>query len=411
MSPIQKGKRILTCAHGRAVVQDKALDDDDDARRKGSLLVRMSKITGDRIVSSSETGTDTDRKYKFKWLLGTDGSKRRFFFFMLKAVALLYGIFLFVAQYVAVGYLVLSAQRWGWLLHGKSFYLPHHTPESMRKTGMNYRNIFFTIAQKRGYSHRDIERMILMPTNAMLELSPIARDTNWRPAEAQVEEALAANELPTSEEVAAAKGEMKDARTTRAAATAAAAADSAGGDGNMTAYTLQLIDDTFRRVRPSEMFDAGEGQPFVRLKGGTRSLLRKSGPITLIIFPGVISEMIDPNGPFGELPIWETSSFAKEWKARLAHCAQVEHSDEWDRGGSSNLDHHLVCDHTDTVDKRLFLDHLEIKPDTMENLVAVGSIDAIEGDGSGGRFAFIIARSVCRRAFALPFRAFLCRRA
>jgi hypothetical protein len=58
--------------------------------------------------------------------------------------------------------------------------------------------------------------------------------------------------------------------------------------------------------------------------------------------------------------------------------------DEWDaRGGSIKLDHHLVCDHTDTVDKRLFLDHLEIKPDTMENLVSVGSIDAKEGDDSG----------------------------
>jgi len=324
-SPVQTGKRMLSSAHNWALggVGGGVLEGDVPGKKRRSFLVKMSKITGDRIVSSSETGTDTDRKYKFKWLLGTDGSKRRFLFFILKAVALLYGIFLFVAQYVAIGYVVLSAQRWGWLLHGKSFYLPHHTPESMRKTGMNYRNIFFTIAQKRGYSHRDIERMILMPTNAMLELSPIARDASWRPTEAQMEEALAGNQLPTPDEVDTAKREMKEVRSTSATATAAAAAQSAGGDGNVTAYILQHIDATFRRVRPSELFDAGEGQPFVRIKGGTRSLLRKSGPITLIVFPGVISEMIDPQAPFGELPIWEDSTFAKEWRQRLDYCSKV----------------------------------------------------------------------------------------
>jgi len=121
----------------------------------------MAKLSGDRIKKTANTGTDTDRKYKFKWLLGADGSKRRFIFFVLKYIALLYATLAFFMKSAGLAYLVLSAQRLGWLLHGKSFYLPHHTPESMRKTGMNYRNIFFTIAQKKGYSHRDIERMIL----------------------------------------------------------------------------------------------------------------------------------------------------------------------------------------------------------------------------------------------------------
>jgi hypothetical protein len=42
-----------------------------------------------------------------------------------------------------------------------------------------------------------------------------------------------------------------------------------------------------------------------------------------------------------------------------------------------------VCDKTDTIDKRFFLDDLENKPETMEALVSVGSIDASEGDNSG----------------------------
>lgn len=42
------------------------------------------------------------------------------------------------------------------------------------------------------------------------------------------------------------------------------------------------------------------------------------------------------------------------------------------------LQHHLMCDATDTVDKRFFLDDLEIKKESMEALVAVGSIDAQE---------------------------------
>jgi len=88
-------------------------------------------------------------------------------------------------------------------------------------------------------------------------------------------------------------GEIKDVRNTTAAAAAAAAATAAGGEGKLAAYTLQLIDSTFRKVRPSEMFETGEGQPFVRIKGGTRQFLRKAGPVTFIIFPGVISEMIE----------------------------------------------------------------------------------------------------------------------
>ena len=47
------------------------------------------------------------------------------------------------------------------------------------------------------------------------------------------------------------------------------------------------------------------------------------------------------------------------------------------------MDEHLVCDKTDTVDKRFFLDDLEIKSETMEALVSVGSVDAQEGDDSG----------------------------
>ena len=42
-----------------------------------------------------------------------------------------------------------------------------------------------------------------------------------------------------------------------------------------------------------------------------------------------------------------------------------------------------MCDRSDTVDKRFFLDDLEVKPDSMEALVSVGSIDASEGDMSG----------------------------
>jgi hypothetical protein len=206
--------------------------------------------------------------------------------------------------------------------------------------------------------------------------------TTWKPSEASIEEAIAANKLPTEQEVLEAMGEIKDVRSTTAAAAAAAAAQAAGGDGKLAAFTLQLIDSTFRQVWPSDMFEAGEGQPFVRIKGGTRALLSKSGPVTFIVFPGVISEMIEV-GPFGELPIWETSTFAKAWKARLAHCSSAEPLDDWDaRGGASFAKEHLVCDKTDTMDKRFFLDDLENKPETMEALVSVGSIDAVEGDDS-----------------------------
>ena len=99
----------------------------------------MSGFSGDHIVRTKSTGTDHDRKYKFKWLLGTDGSKRRFIFFVMKYLAFFYAASVVLMQYTALAYIVISAQRWGYLLHGKSFYLPHHTPESMRKTGMNYR--------------------------------------------------------------------------------------------------------------------------------------------------------------------------------------------------------------------------------------------------------------------------------
>jgi hypothetical protein len=54
------------------------------------------------------------------------------------------------------------------------------------------------------------------------------------------------NELPTAAEIAEAKGEIKDVRKTTAAAAAAAAAEAAGSDGKLAAYTLQLIDATFR---------------------------------------------------------------------------------------------------------------------------------------------------------------------
>ena len=99
-------------------------------------------------------------------------------------------------------------------------------------------------------------------------------------------------------------------------------AQAAGGDGKLAAFTLQLIDSTFKQVWPSAMFEAGEGQPFVRIKGATRSLLSSAGPVTFIVFPGVVSEMIEV-GPFGELPIWEDSTFAKLWKARLAECGKA----------------------------------------------------------------------------------------
>jgi hypothetical protein len=59
---------------------------------------------------------------------------------------------------------------------------------------------------------------------------------------------------------------MKDERSTSAAAAAAAAAEEAGGEGRTAAYMLQLIDSTFKLVRPSDLFEAGEGQPFVRIK-------------------------------------------------------------------------------------------------------------------------------------------------
>ena len=35
------------------------------------------------------------------------------------------------------------------------------------------------------------------------------------------------------------------------------------------------------------------------------------------------------------------------------------------------------------MDKRFFLNHLEVKPESMSALIAAGSIDAKEGDGSG----------------------------
>jgi len=374
-------KKVLTRAHSCDSYQDGPASSPSSPHKARTLLIKLSTLSGDRIARTQSTGTETDRQYKFKWMLGVDGSKRRFVFFIVKYMALAYATFFVAMQYMTLGYLVLSAQRWGFLLHGKSFYLPHHTPESM--TGMNYRNIFFTIAQKKGYSHRDIERMILLPTNSMFELSPIGLSTAWRPTEAEIEEAIHRNTLPSAAEIAEARGEIKDIRSTTAAAAAAAAAESAGGEGNLAAYTLQLIDSTFKKVAPSEMFDAGEGQPFVRIKGGTRSFFKKSGPITLIIFPGVVSEMIEV-GPFGDLPIWEQSTFANTWKERLVYCSAVDPSDAWDsRGGGSKREEHLVCDSTDTVDKRFYMDHLEVKPDTMENLVDVGSIDAKEGDDSG----------------------------
>ena len=121
------------------------------------------------------------------------------------------------------------------------------------------------------------------------------------------------------------------------------------------------------------------------VQGGTRPLLHKGAPITFIVFPGVISEMIEV-GPFGELAIWDNSTFAKEWKERLAHCATVEPTDAWDsRGGSSFMleNEHLLCDKTDTVDKRFYLDDLEVKPEGMDVLVDVGSIDARAGELSG----------------------------
>jgi hypothetical protein len=108
-------------------------------RQARRILLQMSSLSGDRITRTQVTGTDHDRQYKFKWLLGTDGSKRRFVFFILKYMAFFYASFVLIMQYMALGYLILSAQRWGFLLHGKSFYLPHHTPVSMRKTGMSYR--------------------------------------------------------------------------------------------------------------------------------------------------------------------------------------------------------------------------------------------------------------------------------
>ncbi len=307
---------------GRTATEDFERCGSSPQRQARRILLQMSSLSGDRITRTQVTGTDHDRQYKFKWLLGTDGSKRRFAFFVIKYLAFFYASFLLIMQYMALGYLILSAQRWGWLLHGKSFYLPHHTPVSMRKTGMSYRNLFFTIAQRKGYSHRDIERMILLPTNSIFELSPLGLSTKWRPSEASIEEAIANNQLPTDQEVSEAMGEIKDVRSTTAAAAAAAAAQAAGGDGKLAAFTLQLIDSTFKQVWPSAMFEAGEGQPFVRIKGATRSLLSSAGPVTFIVFPGVVSEMIEV-GPFGELPIWEDSTFAKLWKARLAECGKA----------------------------------------------------------------------------------------
>ena len=302
-------KKVLTRAHSCDSLsrdQDGPASSPSSPHKARTLLIKLSTLSGDRIARTQSTGTETDRQYKFKWMLGVDGSKRRFVFFIVKCMALAYASFSVAMQYMTLGYLVLSAQRWGFLLHGKSFYLPHHTPESMRKTGMNYRNIFFTIAQKKGYSHRDIERMILLPTNSMFELSPIGLSTAWRPTEEEIEEAIHRNTLPSAAEIAEARGEIKDVRSATAAAAAAAAAESAGGEGNLAAYTLQLIDSTFKKVAPSEMFDAGEGQPFVRLKGGTRSFFKKSGPITLIIFPGVANPSSPPSTLF-ELRILSSS--------------------------------------------------------------------------------------------------------
>ena len=350
------------------------------------MLLHAAKLSGDRLVRNPQTGTDNDREYKFRWLLGTDGSKRRFIFFILKYLAFIYGTCVVLMQYMALGYVVLSAQRWGWLLHGKSFYLPHHTPDSMRKTSMSYRNIFFTIAQQKGFSRRDIERMLLLPTNDLLDLSPLAASTKWRPSDAEMEAANEAGLLPSPAEIDTAIKEADDARnrTTTAAAAAAAAARAAGGEGLAAAYMLQRIDASFKRVRPSEMFDAGEGQPFVRVKGGTRSLLRAAGAVTFVVFPGVISEMIEV-GPFGDLPIWGDSTMATLWRERLAYCSTVDPSDTCHGGaaGACDVEGHLLCDRSDTVDKRFFLDDLEVKPDSMEALVSVGSIDATEGDMSG----------------------------
>ena len=74
------------------------------------MLLHAAKLSGDRLVRNPQTGTDNDREYKFRWLLGTDGSKRRFIFFILKYLAFIYGTCVVLMQYMALGYVVLSAQ-------------------------------------------------------------------------------------------------------------------------------------------------------------------------------------------------------------------------------------------------------------------------------------------------------------
>ena len=36
------------------------------------MLLHAAKLSGDRLVRNPQTGTDNDREYKFRWLLGTD---------------------------------------------------------------------------------------------------------------------------------------------------------------------------------------------------------------------------------------------------------------------------------------------------------------------------------------------------
>ncbi|EKX37761.1 hypothetical protein GUITHDRAFT_116068 [Guillardia theta CCMP2712] len=270
--------------------------------------------------SSEKEPLISERKYRLKWLLGVDGSKRRTILFLIKWAVFIYLVVTFY-----------HAQRWGWLLQGKSFYLPYHSPGNMRKTGLAFRNMFFTIARRHGYSHRDIEKMILFPTESMFkQLSPLAHDARW----------------PSWFNRSEAPGHLSPKERMQ--------------------YALKQLDNVSRKSKPSQLFEAGETQPFVKMKGDTRNIFRESGAITLVLLPGILSELIDTK-LFGDVPAWADSTLKGRWKERMEVCSKIL---PHERGEGEE------CDESDTVDRRWSLDKLDFLVEPLAELVDVASIDA-----------------------------------
>lgn len=65
---------------------------------------------------------------------------------------------------IFVAYVSYVLQRYGFLRHGSSFYLPNSEQRSVDKRALSFRNLFYTIASRDGYSPSDITKDILFPS-------------------------------------------------------------------------------------------------------------------------------------------------------------------------------------------------------------------------------------------------------